>query len=436
MVGAGLAGLACAGRLAALGHRVEVFERAAAPGGRLRPDREGAFRVEPAGAQGVVGDEALAALAGELGLGAVRLADATRRALLRAGQAPVCDVSSLRALLRTAAVGAAGRARLPWLLVELFGQRHRLESEHPEEAAALDATPLAARLGRRLGEEAAAAVLTPALAALRGEGPQEVSAGLGLAALRRLQGGDMRPLQLRDGLADLARRLADRVPVRVGFDVVAAPGGAGADAGVRYVRPSGERHHGADAVVLAVDAPAVRRLCPDLSDAERAFLESADDAAPRREVHLLFEKAPPALPAPHLDVPEGEGSPLVGVTALHAMPGLAPEGAGHLRALLGAVASEGLRGASDEAHLAAVREALAGASFAVPEPDAVVVRSEAGPRIHFGPGCLQALRRLREEPAAAPRRVFTRAWRYASTAGEAAASGRRAADALDARLRA
>jgi len=67
------------------------------------------------------------------------------------------------------------------------------------------------------------------------------------------------------------------------------------------------------------------------------------------------------------------------------------------------------------------------------------VRPEPGPRIRFGPGFLRALSRLRREAAAAgasdARRVFTRAWRYASTAGEAAASGRRAAEALDGLLR-
>ena len=41
VVGAGLAGLACAFRLARAGHEVEVLEREAEPGGSARPDRPG-----------------------------------------------------------------------------------------------------------------------------------------------------------------------------------------------------------------------------------------------------------------------------------------------------------------------------------------------------------------------------------------------------------
>lgn len=432
VVGAGLAGLACAHRLAACGHRVEVYERERVPGGRLRTRREDGFVLEPAGATLLHGDRHLEALCAEVGLaGALEDAD-PRRAVLRGGRLGTCDLSGLRALLRTAPVGAGTRVRLPWLLLELFRARRRLDARRPGDAAALDGATLAASAGRHLGEEAVAAVLTPALAALRAETPEEVSAALGLAALHRLQETGARPRALGGGVGRLVRALADGLAVRVGWEVV----GVAADAAgvrVRYVTPSGERTRRADGVVLALPAAEVRRLDAPLGEPERAFLDGLDDAPPRTVAHLLFEKAPPALPATVVDVPAAEGGALREIAACHALPGRAPLGAGALRVLLRDEASARLAGASGEEVAASVEEALADTGLGLPPPDAVRVLREAAPRPRFGPGTLAALRALRRD-AEPGRCVLARAWRTAATPEGAAAAGHAAAEALHAQL--
>ena len=46
VVGAGLAGLACAGDLARAGHSVTVLEASDGPGGRVRTDHVDGFRLD------------------------------------------------------------------------------------------------------------------------------------------------------------------------------------------------------------------------------------------------------------------------------------------------------------------------------------------------------------------------------------------------------
>ncbi|MDX1649079.1 MAG: FAD-dependent oxidoreductase, partial [Myxococcota bacterium] len=85
VVGGGLAGLACAHRLEARGHRVEVFERDRAPGGRLRTRREEDFVLEPADAPLLRGDPHLDALRAGIGLADACVEGDPRRAILRGG---------------------------------------------------------------------------------------------------------------------------------------------------------------------------------------------------------------------------------------------------------------------------------------------------------------------------------------------------------------
>ena len=68
IIGAGVAGLTVAFRLARLGERVSVFEASERLGGQLHSEQSGGFLIEH-GAEGfVAGSEALAELAGALGI--------------------------------------------------------------------------------------------------------------------------------------------------------------------------------------------------------------------------------------------------------------------------------------------------------------------------------------------------------------------------------
>jgi len=237
VVGAGAAGLACAERLTAAGHQVEVLERAARPGGRLR-----------------------------------------------GGWSPAGDVT-FTAEHRPEDAGT----RLARMRLALLRRRHRgrLDPLHPEWAARFDDQPLDA-FAARLGARGAVDQLVAADLGWRFDAePAALSAAFGLIP------------PLPAGYPDTAGRPASGLRVRLGWDVTAIePSGKGAV--VHFVTPSGARSRSADVVVMAVPGDQVPKLCSGLSPSEAGFFAQVEYGRGIR-ARLQVEDPPAAVsPGLHL----------------------------------------------------------------------------------------------------------------------------------------
>jgi oxygen-dependent protoporphyrinogen oxidase len=432
VVGAGIAGLACAFRLQRAGHEVEVFEREAVPGGRMRSERRGDFVVDR-GAQFIAsGYRNLHALARELGIdGAIHPVARSSNAMLRAGELLPGEWGTPQAFLGSRLLGARAKLRLARLPFELWRHRKVLEPLRPERAADLDREDLATWARRTIGEENLSYLLGPALSSTFDSDPEHLSGAFALLALRFVTQG-FRLQCFAGGIGLLTRTLAERLSVRVGWAVSSIESDSGG-VRVRYVAPSGERTWDADAVVVAVPGTLVPALCPKLTPAERAFYEDVHYCK-GAIAFLLFDEAPATLPYYGVAFPRPEGLDLYGLAVDHWKPGVCPPGAGIVNAALTEAAAARLAGASDEAIVACVLENLARTPIGRLVPrDAFVHRWD--PMLpQFRAGYLPRLRSFLARTDRSPRLAFAGDYLVGPYTEAALTSGLRAATEISRQL--
>jgi protoporphyrinogen/coproporphyrinogen III oxidase len=432
VVGAGIAGLACAYRLQRAGHEVEVFEREAVPGGRMRSERRGDFVVDR-GAQFIAsGYRNLHAMARELGIdGAIHPVARSSNAMLRAGELLPGEWGTPQAFLGSRLLSMRAKLRLARLPFELWRHRKVLDPLRPERAADLDREDLATWARRTIGEENLSYLLGPALSSTFDSDPEHLSGAFALLALRFVTQG-FRLQCFAGGIGLLTRTLAERLSVRVGWAVSSIESDDGG-ARVRYVAPSGERTWDADAVVVAVPGTLVPALCPKLTPAERAFYEGVHYCK-GAIAFLLFDEAPATLPYYGVAFPRPEGLDLYGLAVDHWKPGVCPPGAGIVNAALTEEAAARLAGASDEAIVACVLENLARTPVGRLVPrDAFVHRWD--PMLpQFRAGYLPRLRSFLARTDRSPRLAFAGDYLVGPYTEAALTSGLRAATEISRQL--
>jgi oxygen-dependent protoporphyrinogen oxidase len=422
VVGAGLAGLACAFRLARAGHEVELLEREAEAGGRARRDPGPGLALAARPALSLRGDANLEALLALLGLGsALEELPAPALGILREGRLVRCDAASPLRLLASAPLGAGARVRALALGLELLRLRAILDPARPERAAPLDARAAPVRLRRRVGEEAWAWLVAPALAAATQASPDALSEAAALLALRRVvQGLPLR--RLAPGPHALAEALAARVAVRCGCSVVRVETETDG-ARVRYERAGRARSVLADAVVLAVRATAVAALCPKLTPGERGFFETQREET-RIGVQLVLDRAPEVRPPPLLLLPPAERT---GLASAVFDPGAEPGAAGLLAASLDEAAARALAGAPDAEVVAHALRGLARTPLGRLEVAHARVRRRTGCAAALAPGGLRRLASFSARIERSPRLVFAAEGRSAPGLEGAVTAGARAA---------
>ena len=428
VVGAGIAGLGCTWRLRRAGHDVEVLEKSAQAGGRMRSEACDGFIIERGVARIHSGDRNLHAVATTLGISdRVRRITSSGDAVLRAGEFHRADLQSPVGLLVSQLLSGRAKARLVRLAAELAWRWRRIDPQHPDQAVDFDNENLASALSYVVGDECLEHLFRPRFEASFGCELDELSWACGLLALRSAaSAGDSQTFQGGAGL--LTAKLAEQVPLRLGCEVEHIETETG---GVRVDYQQGDRPGRvvADAVVVAVPGCEVAPLCPKLTPDERGFFEQVR-YAPGITASLVLDQAPRALSFSRVLFPGSVGVGLAGLDIEHHKPGFAPPGAGLVRAILSRRATGRLWDASD-------REI---AEFAVKE----LARTPVGrlrPRSHrvdryrpmtpvFFPGYLTNLVRFRRRIERSPRIAFAGDYLVGPSAESALTSGMRAASEI------
>lgn len=429
VVGGGIAGLACAWQLQRRGHAVEVLEREAVAGGRMRSERHGDFVVDR-GAQFIAsGYRTLHAVAAEVGLAdAVRPLARAANAVLRDGRLHAGDHDSPLALLRSQLLSVGAKLRLPRLLFEVWRRRAMLDPLRPERAAAIDRDDMATSLRRVVGDEAFEYALAPAFSSTFDSDPEDLSAAFALLTLRFLQQG-FRLQSFDGGTGRLTQALAARLTVRTGCEVTRIDGDH-AGARVQYRLDGAPYERGADRVVVAVPGSLVATLCPALTADEAAFFAGVRYVR-GIIVFLMLEQAPSTLPYYGVAFPRREGIGLYGLAVDHHKSGVCPPGSGLLNAALTASAAARMWEQPDQAIVAFVLDELARTPVGRLSPCDAAVHRWAPMLPQFHAGYLPRLRAFLERRARTPRLVFAGDYLVGPYTEAALTSGLRAAEEIE-----
>ena len=432
VIGAGLAGLSAAWRLARAGCRVSVLERGERPGGRLAGERVEGFPLAPAPLPLHAGDERLLALISELGARDELLPTkpVTTAFASASGSLREVELRRLRDVARIPGISrrqALRLVRLPRLMARYGGA---VALGAAAEASRLDDRSLADFGRLYFGRDVLERWLAPLACSGSLGDPEQMSR---VQALQHLQSWNFsRAGVLRGALDEVFERATRELEVvtQCGVDRLEP----GSDGSFRAVSDDGRSFAG-DAVVVATPAPLAARLASAfLSPPERSYLLGVRYAPSVGVAAALCRPMSPR--ARHVLVSASLGSPLGSALVEPGYRGgAAPTGRGlALLSASGAFAAAHLDTPSEslEKELIAAFDALwPGAGRSV-DFARVFRRRFGAPRFDVGAyRALARFRRLREHPRRDGRRLFFAGDYLVAPSPEGAVrSGERAASAL------
>jgi len=322
VAGGGIAGLTAAYELQRRGFDVEVLEREAEAGGRMRSERHGEFVVDR-GAQFIASSyDNMRALVAELGLKpSVRRLATGRGATLRDGRFVSADYGGYKAIWRAKDLSLGSKLRLPRIINDLRRSRSMLDFYRIERAAALDDETAAAWALRRFGREVLDYVIEPPFASTFTVLPENLSKAFVLATINYMFFGGFRLHAFEGGNGLLTRTLASKLRVRMGARVSSIEEGS---EGVTVRLERGEVL-AADAVVVAVPGNHVREMCATLTADERRFFEGVRYA--RSIIAFVMTSTTEADPGVYgVGIGRREGVRLYGMAMENPKQGAVPAG--------------------------------------------------------------------------------------------------------------
>ena len=209
VIGAGLAGLTAAHRLAQRGFEVRVLESQDQPGGRMGQCRSGPITYNTGARLIYPFGRDLHRLVDELGLrGDMLPLKGLGATCVDTAQRHAIQLMPDAAVLRTPGLSLRTRWRLLASAARLLALRRGVDPDHA--VSALDSSgdeTLAAYIGRTLGEDALRLLVEPVFRATRSWNPEELSAAFYLSTTPHLIGRDT-VYTLRQGMGQLTRELA------------------------------------------------------------------------------------------------------------------------------------------------------------------------------------------------------------------------------------
>lgn len=269
VIGGGIAGLTAAFTLQKDGFDVEVLEREASAGGRMRSETHDGFVVDR-GAQFIASSyRNMRSLVDELGLKPqVRRLKTGRGATLRNGKFVSGNYAGYNAIFRAKDLTWQSKLRLPRIIIELGRNRHLLDFYAIEKAAPLDDASAHDWALSRFGREVLDYVIEPPFASTFTVLPENLSRAFVLATIDYMFRG-FRLSAFEGGNGLLTQTLASKLRVRTGVEVASVASSAD---GVSVTTAGGETLL-ADAAVMATPGNHVARLCQNLTEEERRFFE-------------------------------------------------------------------------------------------------------------------------------------------------------------------
>jgi oxygen-dependent protoporphyrinogen oxidase len=269
VIGAGVAGLAAARRLAAAGVRVVVLERAGTVGGRVSTSDLAGIPVDT-GAQFFADFyDHTRRLLSELGLTDDILPIRGRAGIPRAGRMYSLWTNTLPV---TPLISAASKLRLGRALLPLAANFARLNLYAPERAAGLDTGSIAEYAHAAFTEEVLEYAFYPVLSGVFHWTPERTSQAMLFVLLRAgLRLAPMRIFTLRGGMGRLPAAMSAGLSVTLDAEaeeVAVAPDGR---LSVRFRVTGQPQLLHVDGVVIATTADVPARILPALDAQQRAF---------------------------------------------------------------------------------------------------------------------------------------------------------------------
>jgi oxygen-dependent protoporphyrinogen oxidase len=419
VVGAGVAGLSAAYRLATGGLHVTVLESESQIGGRMRSERVGDFIINTGASIITSFFDATLALLRELQLQVLPALQPPGIIATQFGKLPF-NVASPQGVWRFPLIPWSEKLRA----LAIFSARRIDRRAHIADLASLarmDRSESVERWGTRvMGRAGYEYLLRPGIEPFFSFDAREASAALGKALMHHAAKWEM--LFLPDGMGSLCDALAQRLEVRSGCSVGAVEIGAN---GV-IVHHSGGMIE-SDYAILALPAPAAAKLEGSLSTDDRRDL-GAIRYAPNVRVYFGYERS---ITVQHVAVTaSGPGRhPVSGVHLIaHWTPQYVPEG----KALV-LIQGSGWRSAElidrePDKMVAALRtdgEAIFGR---LADPDWVRIYPRRDASVIPEPGHYRRMQAFLRRPR--PRLFFAGDWVTGSTVEGAIRTGLRAADAI------
>lgn len=336
VVGAGMAGMAAAYHLHEQGIDVHVLERADHVGGRASCDRtHDGWTINRGATVLAASYDALLGLADDLGVRDEIVVEPVTVGVVADGRVNRLRTSGLGALidfLRTPLLPARSKVRIARLGVDALRSRRRAGWERPDLRAQLDVESVGDYCARRLDTTIGERLLAPLLGGLYvADGSRMSVADLWFTLTKLLSGG---MLGYRAGIDFLPLAIAERVPVTLGADVSLIER-SGHGARVHWQDRDGVHHaDDVDGVVLAVPAPAIGALYPELDSDMQAILNEGLLQANLYGIRFGLT-CPPSGDTTLIVVPSAELQGVATILFEHRIsPESCPPGAGLLGVLL------------------------------------------------------------------------------------------------------